>query len=173
MMRAKEIKHKLSGERLEFNCELLERSDRHAVLLYRLPQAAQVADLVLPEGTVTYAHYWTDRPFNVYHWIAPDGRTLAYYVNLGDRVALQSDRVEWRDLAIDILVTPDGRRQVLDTDELQEAPPGLRREIAALREQVLTGLSSVLMEVAETTARLRRRPPPQEESEGEPRTPSY
>lgn len=173
MMRAKEIKHKLSGERLQFDCELLERSDRHAVLLYRLPHAAQVADLVLPEGTVTYAHYWTDRPFNVYHWIAPDGETLAYYVNLGDRVALQSDRVEWRDLAIDILVTPDGRRQVLDTDELEDAPPGLRREIASVREQVLTGLSSVIVEVAETTARLRRRPPPQEDSDGGRRTPSY
>ena len=46
-MRVTEIKRKLSGERLEFDCELLERSDRHAVLRYRLPHAAQVADLVL------------------------------------------------------------------------------------------------------------------------------
>lgn len=155
-MRVTEIKHKLSGERAEFDCELLERSDRHAVLLYRLPHAAQVADLVLPEGTVTYAHYWTDRPFNVYHWLAPEGQTLAYYINLGDQVRLHPQAVEWRDLAVDILRTPDGRTQVLDTGELDEAPHALRRAIAAIRERVRAELDEVVGEVAAATARLRR-----------------
>lgn len=172
-MRVKEIKRKLSGERLEYDCELLERSDRHAVLRYRLPHAAQVADLTLPDGTVTYAHYWTDRSFNVYHWIAPDGRTLAYYVNLGDQVALHPDRVEWRDLAVDILVTSDGRTQILDTDELEDVPPGLRREIDTVREQVLAGLRTVIPEVAEATRRLRTEAAPQEDSDRGPRTPRY
>lgn len=152
----REIKHKLNGERMEFECKLLERSDRRAVLLYRIPSDVQVGDLVLPAGTTTYGHYWTDRPFNVYHWIAPDGDTLAYYVNLGDMVVLGEDGVEWRDLAIDILRTPDGRTQVLDTDELEDLSPGLRRKIMGIRDQVLAELDEVVREVAAATAGLRR-----------------
>jgi len=155
-MPMKEIKHKLNGERMEFECTLLERSDRRAVLLYRIPSDVQVGDLVLPAGTTTYGHYWTDRPFNVYHWIAPDGDTLGYYVNLGDTVVLREDGVEWRDLAIDILRTPDGRTQVLDTDELEDLSPGLRRKIVAIRDQVLAELDEVVREVAAATAGLRR-----------------
>lgn len=155
-MRMKEIKHKLNGERMQFECRLLERSERHAVLLYRIPEGVQVGGLALPAGTTTYAHYWTDRPFNVYHWVAPDGNTLAYYVNLGDTVAFREDEVEWRDLAVDILRTPDGRTQVLDTDELEDVPPGLRRKITAIRDQVLAELDEVVNEVAAATAQLRR-----------------
>jgi len=155
-MRMKEIKHKLNGERMQFECRLLERSERRAVLLYRIPEGVQVGDLALPAGTTTYAHYWTDRPFNVYHWVAPDGNTLAYYVNLGDTVVFHEDGVEWRDLAVDILRTPDGRTQVLDTDELEDVPPGLRRKITAIRDQVLAELDEVVNEVAAATAQLRR-----------------
>jgi len=155
-MRIREIKHKLNGERMEFDCKLLERSDRSVVLLYRIPSDAKVGELSLPAGTTTYAHYWSDRPFNVYHWIAPDGTTLGYYVNLGDTVAFHEDGVEWRDLAVDILRTPDGRTQVLDTDELEDVSPSLRRKIVAIRDQVLAELDDVVREVAGATARLRR-----------------
>ncbi|HET6781036.1 MAG TPA: DUF402 domain-containing protein, partial [bacterium] len=78
------------------------------------------------------------------------------YVNLGDTVAFHEDGVEWRDLAVDILRTPDGRTQVLDTDELEDVPPGLRRKITAIRDQVLAELDEVVNEVAAATARLRR-----------------
>lgn len=154
-MTCKEIKYSLTGRRSEYLCELLERSDRHAVLLYRLEHAARVADVTLPDGTVTYAFYWTDRSYTVYHWIGPGGDTLALYVNLADRVVIRDHDVEWRDLAVDLLFTPDGRVQVLDEDEVAGAPETLQRRIAAIQVDVRRNQAAITAEVASATARLR------------------
>ncbi len=150
-----EIKHTLTGGRFKYPCRLLERSPTHAVLLYTVEHATQVGGIVLPSGTVTYAYYWIDRPYTVYHWIAGDGHTVAYYLNLADRVTVHEDAVEWRDLALDLLCTPDGRVQVLDEDDLRDAPTALRARVEALRAQVLERRQQIVDEVAAATTRLR------------------
>lgn len=158
----KEIKVTLTGERQEFICQLLDRSDAHAVLLYSLRQARHVADLALPRGTVTYAYYWTDRPYNVYHWVAPDGRTLGYYINLSDQIIIRRGEVKWRDLAVDLLCSADGSRvQLLDERELDRLPSELRAQIDSARSHVLRHRDEILTEVAAATQHLRmRRIPP-------------
>jgi hypothetical protein len=76
----------------------------------RLPAAAA--------GTVSFGHFWTDRPYNVYHWMdGTTGATIGYYVNLADSTRVDGDLLEWRDLAVDILIRPDGNVTVLDEDE--------------------------------------------------------
>jgi len=134
-----EIKHALGGRRREFHCRVLEqRGAASVVVLYVLDAPWQVSDLCLPAGTVTFGHFWSDRPYNVYHWMAPDGRTLGHYVNLATETRIAPGRLEWRDLTVDILLRPGAAPEVLDEAELPaDLDPGLGHEIARAKNQVL------------------------------------
>lgn len=151
-----EVKERLDGSRQEFACALLARSATEAVLLYETRQAWPVAPgLTVPPGTRSLGYYWVARPYNAYHWLTPAGGTLALYVNLSDRTRLAPDRLHWRDLIVDLLVTPDGRCRVLDEDELPpDLDPALRMRIAAARDAVLAGHPALLAEVERRSAAL-------------------
>ncbi len=151
-----EVKLTASGERQEFVCRLLDRSATHVAVLYKTTQARRVGNLRLPKGTVTYGYFWSGRPYNVYHWVHPNGGTLGYYVNLADGMAFHPHAVEWRDLALDLLFSSDGRRvQILDEDELATLPAGLQAKAKGARTHVLTHRDEILAEVAACTAHLR------------------
>ncbi len=171
----REVKLTLGGERQEFPCRLLDRSENHAVVFYPIKARRRVGSLVLPKGTESYGYFWRDRPYNVYHWVTPAGRTLGFYVNLADDVVLRPGEVRWRDLALDLLFSPDGSRvQILDEDELAGLPAPLRRKIEAVRAHVLTHRDELLAEVRGATEHLRTRVnarPRGKESAGGPRTP--
>jgi uncharacterized protein len=142
-----EVKITLSGKVDRFVCDVASRTADEVVVLYRLPGATEVHGVSLPAGTLTVAYFWTERPFNLYHWVAPDGRTLAHYFNVGDVTRLSSTFLEWHDLAVDVLATPDGRVRVLDEDEL---PPDLdsavRRHVEAARDRILGDLPALIRE---------------------------
>ncbi len=170
-----EVKLTASGERQEFACRLVDRSATHVVVFYKSKQARRVGNLQLPKGVVTYGYFWRGRPYNVYHWVHPDGSTLGYYVNLADGVQFRPQTVEWRDLALDLLFSPDGGRvQILDEDQLVSLPSALRAKVDAAKAHVLTRRDEILAEVAAFTAHLRgtaRTLAQGEESGGRTRTP--
>jgi predicted RNA-binding protein associated with RNAse of E/G family len=140
-----EIKTTLSGRVDRFRCDVAARSSSEVVVHYRVPRARSVHGVSLPEGTLTVGYFWTDRPYNLYHWVAPDGRTLAHYFNVGDVTRLTADLLEWRDLAVDVLATPDGRVRVLDEDELPpDLDPALRRYVQAARDRILADLPDLI-----------------------------
>jgi uncharacterized protein len=142
-----EVKRRLDGSVRTYPCDAAEVADDHAVLLYRIQGAGRVADVALTPGTLTVAYYWTDRPYNVYHWIAPSGDTLAYYFNLSGPVSIGRDRVEWEDLEVDVLITPDRRVQVLDEDAVPAAAAARLPEIARARQRVLADWDAVVAQV--------------------------
>ena len=117
-----ERKRKLDGRTLSYPCLGLERSHRQAVLRYDLDHVVDLAGLEIPAGAVSYGVYWTDRPYNVYHWTDAAGTTLAYYCNAACETVIGPDFVDWLDLELDALITPDGRVRLLDEDEV---PPHL------------------------------------------------
>lgn len=156
----KEIKTTLSGERQEFVCRLLDRSAHHVVVFYPVTRKGgrRVGDLLIPRGTESYGYFWLDRPYNVYHWVTPAGRTLGYYINLADSVELRPAEVHWRDLAVDLLFSADGGHvQILDEHEIADHPAELRVRIDAARTHVLTHRDELLAEVREATEHFRRR----------------
>jgi len=120
-----------------YACRAAEVAADRAVLLYTLDRPARVDETMLPAGTLTVAYYWAARPYNVYHWLAPDGATLAYYFNLSGPVRIAPDRLEWDDLEVDVLVTPEGRARVLDEDRVPASAAARLPEIAAARDRVL------------------------------------
>jgi hypothetical protein len=160
-----EIKRKLSGQAKEFNCRVLSRDGTHLVVLFIARVEMNVHGVVLPAGTATFGHFWSDRPYNVYHWLDPaDGGTIGYYVNLAEETAIAEDRLEWRDLIVDVLVSRDGQATVLDVDEIPADLPAAKRErIAAAQAHVLGALPALLHELEQSRthllAELRARAP--------------
>jgi hypothetical protein len=106
-----ERKTRLDGTVSEYRCERLSLEvDRRAVLRYTMDREWVIADtgIVLRPGQITIAHYWNDRPYNVYHWL--DGlKTIAYYCNVASDTTIRDDVVGYTDLVIDVLLRPSGR----------------------------------------------------------------
>jgi predicted RNA-binding protein associated with RNAse of E/G family len=100
----------------------------------------------LPAGTVSVGHFWTDRLYNVYHWLRGDRTTVGYYFNLADRTTWTAERLDWRDLTVDVLATPEGRLDVLDEDEL---PAELDAEVSA---HIESGKAALLGDTARVLA---------------------
>jgi hypothetical protein len=148
-----ELKRTLDGREKRFACRLIEGDRRQAVVLFISPAAMHVHGIDLPAGTVTFGHFWTERLYNVYHWLDRRGRTIGFYFNLSDQTVIEDARLEWRDLTLDVLATPAGRFEVLDEDEL---PPDLD---AATRARIEEAKRSILADpgrlIAEVESRSR------------------
>ena len=149
----REIKRRLDGRVDRFECSPVQLAQDEVVLLHKRSEEGRVDDLVLPAGSLTFGYFWTQRPYNVYHFVTETGRTLGVYFNVCDQTEISPETVSWRDLVIDLLVTPDGRCRVLDAEEL---PPDLSTHPAQLireTEQYLQSQhGSVCAEVERRTA---------------------
>jgi hypothetical protein len=102
-------------------------------------------------GDRFYETYYTDRWYNVYeiHSRADDS-LRGWYCNISYPALLEGDRITFVDLALDLLVFPDGRQIVLDEDEFAElelSPQDRERALSALGE-----LRSNAMQFAESGA---------------------
>ncbi len=93
-----------------------------------MPQELWLEDLLLPAGCLSVGYFWENRCYNSYHWVDDRHRTLALYFNVCDSTRITPQQVAWRDLAVDVLLTPDLRCRVLDEDEL---PDDLDRDLLA------------------------------------------
>jgi hypothetical protein len=132
-----EIKSTLTGTRKEFECELLVRNPGEAVVIYRMPRDVQLEDVLLCKGTVSLGYFWEDRPYNVYHWIDQQLDSVALYFNVADGTRITEQAIAWRDLTVDVLITPDGRCRVLDEDELpSDIDPRLLAYINRTRDEL-------------------------------------
>lgn len=153
-----EIKTTLAGECKTFDCELLTRADAEVVVIYRMPRDVRLEDILLPEGTVSLGYFWENRPYNVYHWIDDALATRALYFNIADSTRISEDRIDWRDLAVDVLISPDGRCRVLDEDELPvNLEPALLRYIETVRDELCADPLSHLDEYDKLTRSLMQR----------------
>jgi hypothetical protein len=150
-----EIKDTLAGAQQTFRCHAVARRNGEMVLLYILPSARTVGGLALPAGTVTFGYFWEDRPYNVYHWMTPQGATIAFYANLADETQIGPDTLRFRDLTVDVLIPPQGAPLVLDEDEL---PPALdaptRQSITRARALVLAAADDLRAELGARSAAL-------------------
>lgn len=150
-----ERKTRLDGTTSEFACEPLRlEPGRRAVLRYVSDREWVIADtdLRVPPGTVTVAHYWVDRPYNVYHWLV-GGRTLAYYCNLVSDTTIAPDVVAYTDLVVDVLLRPSGAAEILDEEELpDDLAPAHRIAIAGALEVLVAAPRSLIREIERETA---------------------
>jgi predicted RNA-binding protein associated with RNAse of E/G family len=144
-----ERKTRFDGSVQEFACRaLVLEPGKRAVIRYDLDRDWHVGGMVFPKGGYTAGHFWVDRPYNVYHWMAAAGQTLAYYFNVGLVDEISETQVAWRDLIIDVLVQPNGVIDILDEDELPvDLPAAHRGTIARALEQIVTNPKRLVVEI--------------------------
>ena len=144
-----ERKTRLDGSVVEYACEsLVVEPGRRAVVRYVTDQDRPLegTDLVLRKGTVTVGHFWTDRPYNVYHWLER-GRTVALYMSIATDTTIDPAAIAYRDLVVDVLIRPSGAIEILDEDEL---PPSIEsRDRIAIAKALETGVTEARRLVAE------------------------
>ncbi len=147
-----EHKAVLIGAAKTFQCELLELSNSEAVVIYRLQREVVIEGVHMPQGTISYGYFWEARNYNVYHFVTAQGKTLAFYFNVSDSTRISESQIYWRDLVLDVLVTPDAKSEVLDEHEIPEdICEDLRRLIFETRDQILERVVDLTNEIEERT----------------------
>ncbi|MDQ2913231.1 MAG: DUF402 domain-containing protein [Chloroflexota bacterium] len=149
-----ERKTRLDGSVVEYVCEtLVVEAGRRAVVRYVSEQDRPIEGtaVVLRKGTVTVGHFWTDRPYNVYHWL-DGGRTVALYVNIATDTTIDTGTIAYRDLVVDVLIRPSGAIEILDEDELPPSiEPRYRLAIAKALETCVTEARRLTAEIERET----------------------
>jgi hypothetical protein len=88
--------------------------------IFQLPEI-DVQGMPLRPGDRFIERYYTDRWYNTYEIFAnEDGTRRGWYCNICYPAEIDGNTVSFVDLALDLLVFPDGRQIVLDEDEFTE-----------------------------------------------------
>lgn len=111
----------LGQEVIRYPGQVLERQDDRVVVEARFrPEPVQVGSLLLEPGDRFIETYFPGRWYNIYTIYAGESETLkGWYCNVSYPPEIGPDLIRYRDLALDLVVTPDGHQQVLDEDEFQ------------------------------------------------------
>lgn len=151
----REVKETLDGKTHTFECQYISGSPTEIAVLFEHSSAGQVEDVLLPPGTLSFGYFWADRKYNAYHWVDPSGSTLGVYFNICDSTSIETTEVRWRDLMVDVLLTPDGRCRVLDEHELpDDIDPFLLTMIHQVRDDIVHQRKHLLSDVEARTKTL-------------------
>ena len=107
--------------RKSWRADLIE--SKQTLLLFRgvFEEDVLHGDLgLVRQGTISYEYYWTDRWFNVFKFLEPDGRFRNFYCNIILPPNFSEGTLDYIDLDLDILVDRTWNATVLDTEEFAE-----------------------------------------------------
>jgi hypothetical protein len=100
-------------------------------------------EVLLKRGDIFVEDYYSDRWYNIYEiYDRDDGQVKCWYCNVSLPAEFDGDVIRFVDLALDLIVYPDGRQVVLDEDEFTALglPPdlasGALRALEELKELV-------------------------------------
>lgn len=80
-----------------------------------------LGEMVLRRGDRLVESYYSDRWYNIFEVHAVEDDALkGWYCNLSYPARLGEREIVFHDLALDLIVHPDGRQEVLDEDEFEE-----------------------------------------------------
>ena len=126
-------RNSLGEEVIRYSGRLIQK-DEHQVILeafFTYPEV-WVNKLVLREGDRFIETYYDDRWYNIFEiHDREDDHLKGWYCNIGYPAVIQEDAIAYLDLALDLLVLPDGQQHILDNDEFaQLALPDASRQAA-------------------------------------------
>lgn len=128
------------GEAFRYQGEVKEQSDRHVVIEAKFNHPdLWLHGMELREGDRFVEIYYADRWYNIFEiHDRRDDRLKGWYCNVSTPAVIEADTLTYLDLALDLLVFPDGRQTVLDEDEFA----GLDLP-AEMRDKALTALEEL------------------------------
>jgi protein associated with RNAse G/E len=81
----------------------------------------QVGGIAMAKGDRFLETYFADRWYNIYEIHNPESGALrGWYSNVSRPASIQPGVIEYVDLALDLIVLPNGQMKVLDEDEFAE-----------------------------------------------------
>jgi predicted RNA-binding protein associated with RNAse of E/G family len=134
------LKLNLAGEETwRYTGHVLERHPDHILLEAKFNRNdTPFHAILLRRGDRFIETFYTNRWYNVFEMHdRDDNRLKGWYCNIGRPAIIQAETVSYIDLALDLLVYPDGRQLVLDEDEFEElalAPQAAQCARLALEE---------------------------------------
>lgn len=146
MSRITVVKQDHNGiEKWRYSGKLLSREGATLVLEARFQSEDTVYHgISFNKGDRFLETYYTDRWYNIYEIHDRDDDHLkGWYCNVCHPAIFEEDQVSFRDLALDLLVYPDGRQLVLDEDEFAAAM--LPKDIRASALQGLKELQELFL----------------------------
>jgi protein associated with RNAse G/E len=114
------IKQNYRGlESWRYKGNLISRSPEEIVIeAYFDREDTEVAGIILQRGDRFIETYSSDRWYNIFEiQEQSSGKLKLWYCNVGYPAVITEYSIAYRDLALDLLVYPDGRQVVLDEDE--------------------------------------------------------
>lgn len=76
---------------------------------------------ILERGTLSREYYWLDRWYSVFRFHDPGGNLRWFYCNINMPPIFENGVLDYIDLDIDVLLSPDGSMKVLDIEEFNES----------------------------------------------------
>lgn len=102
--------------------------------------------ILLKNGDRFVETFYTNRLYNIFEIHDRDDDHLkGWYCNIGQPAVIQAESLSYIDLALDLLVYPDGRQLVLDEDEFSELslPPQLRHQARLALEELQASFTAM------------------------------
>jgi hypothetical protein len=76
--------------------------------LWTLPRTLDLGPFAIVPGDILIEYYYRDEAFNVFTILAPSGMLKGWYCNVLAHTLITDDAIDWADLALDLVVTPEG-----------------------------------------------------------------
>jgi predicted RNA-binding protein associated with RNAse of E/G family len=130
----------LGEELIRYQGEVLRREQNSLILkAFFNFQRYEVGEILLQKGDRFIETYYTDRWYTIYEIYDPQDDSLkGWYCDISYPALIEGNTITFKDLALDLLVYPDGRQIVLDEDEFDALPISVE-----VREKALAGLAEV------------------------------
>ena len=85
--------------------------------VWSLQKTYRLGAFEIVEGDLLIECYYAEHWFNVFAVYNPAGRLKGWYCNITYPTTLAHQQLQWHDLALDLLVLPNGTQHILDRDE--------------------------------------------------------
>jgi hypothetical protein len=108
------------------------------------PEPFDLGPFCLERGDIFLEHYYLTEWFNIFEIHDSSGNLKGWYCNVTKPVELDEDEIRWTDLALDLLVLPDGEQTLLDEEEFERLQPS--PEVRGRAEDALRTLRRWLAE---------------------------
>jgi hypothetical protein len=117
---------------------LLHTEEKIVLETHFMGEDIDIGGIVLHVGVSFHESFYFRRWYNIFEIYEGDtDKIKGWYCNVSYPVEMKGEEVYYRDLALDLLVFPDGKQVVLDEDEfedLQIPEADKDKAMAALRE---------------------------------------
>ncbi len=143
-MKVTVIKRNPKGqETWRYRGEVIERGENYLILeAFFDRDDLAFHGMQLCRGDRFVETYYTDRWYNIFEiHDRDDDKLKGWYCNVATPAIIEGDSVSYRDLALDLLVFPDGRQIVLDEDEF--AALSLSPKMRAQAQTALRNLQAI------------------------------